>query len=598
MKIWTLPALWLPLTSGFITSVTSPIHCEYYNVTCVRELSAQGRNDIATKCYGTQTCPDRSAHTCYAVWNNKSALEDQEYSEGIKDHIHKSGLSVKMLGCFESTVGCNEEPICTESSVDPSSRGNHHFCCCKGDLCNSKFKWDPQVPLEPILEDKELAKLTNPEDESSSALHSVMYAILPLIAVIVAICAAVYVIRQRKVARFEAMVGSNGEEIGALVRDELGSPSHLAMQQRNIELLEIKARGRFGAVWKGRYGREMVAVKIFPLQDKNSWYAEQEIYNLPQMDHDNILKFVGVEKRGENLQMEFWLITSFHEKGSLCDFLKSNIVSWDDMCKIAYTMARGLNHLHEQVAANGRLEMKPSIAHRDFKSKNVLIKSDMSACIADFGLALVFEPGKAVGDAHGQVGTRRYMAPEVLEGAINFSRNAFLRIDMYACGLVLWELASRCSFGQPPMNGTNNNQVLSSVDEYKLPFEAEVSSPALDQMQDLVVNKRCRPRIKDVWRLHPGMAAFCNTIEECWDHDAEARLSASCVAERIKNLQHLDYPNRSQISALDEQQMNTLNQADSAGENVSIEMGTESTELTPLYIQVPAPVIINGTVNM
>ena len=35
------------------------------------------------------------------------------------------------------------------------------------------------------------------------------------------------------------------------------------------------------------------------------------------------------------------------------------------------------------------------------------------------------------------------MAPEVLEGAINFSRDAFLRIDMYACGLVLWELASR-----------------------------------------------------------------------------------------------------------------------------------------------------------
>lgn len=37
------------------------------------------------------------------------------------------------------------------------------------------------------------------------------------------------------------------------------------------------------------------------------------------------------------------------------------------------------------------------------------------------------------------------MAPEVLEGAINFSRDAFLRIDMYACGLVLWELATRCT---------------------------------------------------------------------------------------------------------------------------------------------------------
>lgn len=39
------------------------------------------------------------------------------------------------------------------------------------------------------------------------------------------------------------------------------------------------------------------------------------------------------------------------------------------------------------------------------------------------------------------------MAPEVLEGAINFTRDSFLRIDMYACGLVLWELASRCTIG-------------------------------------------------------------------------------------------------------------------------------------------------------
>lgn len=37
------------------------------------------------------------------------------------------------------------------------------------------------------------------------------------------------------------------------------------------------------------------------------------------------------------------------------------------------------------------------------------------------------------------------MAPEVLEGAINFQRDAFLRIDMYAMGLVLWELVSRCT---------------------------------------------------------------------------------------------------------------------------------------------------------
>ena len=62
---------------------------------------------------------------------------------------------------------------------------------------------------------------------------------------------------------------------------------------RPVQLLEIKARGRFGAVWKGQLGGEHVAVKIFPLQDKQSWLAEQGIYSLPQMSHENVLKFIG-----------------------------------------------------------------------------------------------------------------------------------------------------------------------------------------------------------------------------------------------------------------------------------------------------------------
>ena len=44
------------------------------------------------------------------------------------------------------------------------------------------------------------------------------------------------------------------------------------------------------------------------------------------------------------------------------------------------------------------------------------------------------------------------MAPEVLEGAITFQRESFLRIDVYALALVLWELVSRCNIveGQYP----------------------------------------------------------------------------------------------------------------------------------------------------
>lgn len=57
--------------------------------------------------------------------------------------------------------------------------------------------------------------------------------------------------------------------------------SDLALnQQRPIQLLEMKARGRFGAVWRAQLKPNEVAVKIFPMQDKDSWATEQEIFKV------------------------------------------------------------------------------------------------------------------------------------------------------------------------------------------------------------------------------------------------------------------------------------------------------------------------------
>jgi serine/threonine protein kinase len=183
------------------------------------------------------------------------------------------------------------------------------------------------------------------------------------------------------------------------------------MSLRPLQLLEIKARGRFGAVWKAQLLTENVAVKIFPLQDKLSWMTEQDIFNQPQMNHDNILRFIATERRGDNLNMELWLITEFHEYGSVYDYLKGNLLSWSQLINMAESMARGLAYLHEDIPSAKISQHKPAIAHRDFKSKNVLVKSDLNACVADFGLALKFDPCKGPGDTHGQVGKNQLRSP-------------------------------------------------------------------------------------------------------------------------------------------------------------------------------------------
>ena len=50
-------------------------------------------------------------------------------------------------------------------------------------------------------------------------------------------------------------------------------------EERDIKLFEFVARGNFGSVWKGKYRKEIVAVKIFTMQDKVTGFEIILIYD-------------------------------------------------------------------------------------------------------------------------------------------------------------------------------------------------------------------------------------------------------------------------------------------------------------------------------
>lgn len=225
------------------------------------------------------------------------------------------------------------------------------------------------------------------------------------------------------------------------------------LQTSDIYLIEKISQGQFSSVWKARclnskndnspeapeYG-----VKVFSGNQKSAWTNEKDIYNSLSTTNPNILKYFCSDihelTKSEQQQNsffpfctnEYWIITEYHPNGSLYDYLKVNELSWQQMVKIANSILEGLAYLHSENAEN----RKPfAIAHRDLKSKNILVKNDgQSCCIADFGLALKLTSNNKLNSAEirSKVGTRRYMSPELIEGAIAFTKETFLsKLNFY-----------------------------------------------------------------------------------------------------------------------------------------------------------------------
>ncbi|CAB1317940.1 unnamed protein product, partial [Coregonus sp. 'balchen'] len=230
-----------------------------------------------------------------------------ERCEGEKDkrlHCYSSWLNIsgtiKLVkkGCWLDDFNCYDRLECVSREVNPQV----FFCCCEGNYCNEGFTHLPDL------------------------------------------IAAGNRVKIRPPPRVPSLLN---------ILDPGQTPPSPMVGLKPLQLLEVKARGRFGCVWKAQLMSEYVAVKIFPVQDKQSWQKEKDIFLTPGMRHENLLRYIAAEKHGSNLETEFWLIMEFHQR----------------------TMSRGLAYLHEDtpIKAEGS---KPTIAHRwsvaDYRPPEVL----------------------------------------------------------------------------------------------------------------------------------------------------------------------------------------------------------------------------------
>ncbi|PLW38510.1 hypothetical protein PCASD_13758 [Puccinia coronata f. sp. avenae] len=252
--------------------------------------------------------------------------------------------------------------------------------------------------------------------------------------------------------------------------------------------------GSFKDVYMGRYRNFRVA--ICDLRGRLTDMDIKELGLLRDLRHPNIVRFIGVSIGGA---IPCTIVTELCRNGDLYDYIrKIPCPSYVQILGLMLDAARGVEYLHLRT---------PSIIHRDLKSPNVLITTNGSAKITDFGLARVKRDVMSM--CATTCGTLNWQAPElwVAHPAYNHS------IDVYALGLVFWEVLC-WPFREKtyPFQGMNEHAIFEEVGKNKLrpntsmirrKWGREIVA-LIDRMWDN--NSDARPAMPEVVRLLNAMS--------------------------------------------------------------------------------------------
>src|SRR5262249_54123425 len=148
---------------------------------------------------------------------------------------------------------------------------------------------------------------------------------------------------------------------------------------------------------------------------------------------------VGEERGCPYFSMEFV------SGGSLAQRLGRETLSVHEAARLLETLARAVEAAHQA-----------GVLHRDLKPSNVLLDSDGTPRITDFGLAKQLEKDDGHTRTGAVVGTPAYMAPEQASGQ---QARIGKTTDVYGLGATLYELLT----GTPPFRAGNSAATIQLV---------------------------------------------------------------------------------------------------------------------------------------
>ena len=129
--------------------------------------------------------------------------------------------------------------------------------------------------------------------------------------------------------------------------DAVEAPPFPRFQSEDLKIMSLICKTKNGEVWRGQLGEIPVAVKVFLQSHKHLYQNEKYIYSLPFIEHENLLKFYGVDER-QNTEgfWQYMIVLSYVPKGSLFGYLQHNTIDWNTFCNMCLSTVKGVVHLH------------------------------------------------------------------------------------------------------------------------------------------------------------------------------------------------------------------------------------------------------------
>ena len=267
-------------------------------------------------------------------------------------------------------------------------------------------------------------------------------------------------------------------------KEETIPPSPTPARKKRYKILKELGRGGMGVVFQALQMdiKRKVALKLIRaelLRKKRTVQRfRREVRALAKLKHENLVNLYDYRMRGKS----HYLAMEYVDGPDLRTFIEENgAQNRAFILRIARDIASAMHYFHGQ-----------GIIHRDLKPRNILLMSDGVAKVSDFGLSKHLDLS-AITDLGVQVGTPRYMSPEIVQ-----ADEVDHRSDIYQLGLILYFVAT----GQAAHQGNSVKDVMRSCLAAEYPRPTELNENLSDDMERFIM--RCLEKDPDKRFPHAG----------------------------------------------------------------------------------------------